>query len=212
MRLFEMDKLPEKAGIATLRFGEKEGDSHFSPFRQEELIVLPDGPETEFFELLAGKQFLLRIGQGNGKLWLGGTDAGRPFLLRLDQRAFSVFSSGGEDKFFSALKPDTVIELEEMLGVESIRLGNIFATPTPFSWEDVTKAHWLVSGEDLTPAEAKEEGVIESDHILQGHVLKVQTLGLPRVLASGFLTTPDHDPYGLPGIHILNQAECLFVP
>ncbi len=215
MRLFEMGRRPEKAGIVALRFGWLEGDPDELPFRKENLIVLPNGTGVEFFPLLDGEQFLLRLedDQDSKELWLGGTDAEqRPFLIRLAERAFGILHLEGEEGFFAALKPDKVIRVEKEFAKESIRQGDVFATPIPFSWEDIAKAYQLIDLEERRPKEVEEHWMIEADHFLQGSLLIIKLLGHDRILVDGILTAPGYEPYEMKGVHILTSAEYIFTP
>lgn len=214
MKLFEMRRLPEKAGLATLEFADPR--KIYEPIRGAETIKLPADGEAEFFELHKGEQFLFRHTDcyGKSQWWFGGTDE-RPFLVRLQQEAFRAFQNGGEPGFYEFLKPESTAQFEELFSTQAERQGDIFAVPLPFSWEKLMRLTVLFVLEDKEPAQVKKESVLETRHTITGLRMNVISFGQwsDGTLVQGLLEAPDHSPRELKkGVYFLSQARGLSNP
>lgn len=215
MKLFEMRSVPKKAGQAKLQFGYR-GSAHTPPFRESADIVLPDNPESEFFPLMNGEQFLLRlVGSGRDsetQYWFGGTDE-RPFLVRLRDEPFRSFQKEGDDSFYTALKPEVITKFEQAFQVASKRQGDIFAVPVPHTWDEIQRASLLCLGTKQEPRNVKYQPIFETRHKLNGLCMeRARIFGDNHTLGEGVLEAPDHSPLKLERVHLIIQARNLYEP
>ncbi|MBI2673681.1 MAG: hypothetical protein HYX23_00110 [Candidatus Zambryskibacteria bacterium] len=213
MKLFKMRTVPKKAGMAKLQFGYK-GGAHAPPFRESTDIVLPDNPESEFFPLMNGEQFLLRIISGGSETqyWFGGTDE-RPFLVRLRDEPFRAFQREGDDSFYAALKPEVITKFEQAFRVASKRQGDIFAVPIPHTWDEIQQASLLCLGTKQEPKNVKSQPMFGTRHKLNGlYTERARIFGDNHTLGEGVLKAPDHSPLKLEQVHLIVQARNLYEP
>lgn len=235
MELSRMKVLPNRAGLAELRFTET-AENRQLPYRNGAEIVLSNSPHSAFYPLKAGEQFLVHCQTG---IWFGGTDE-QPFLTHLDSEPFKAFLQGGEQDFYEALKPQLVRELERQLGVTTKRQGDIFAVPLPFSWDDIKRFASLafiaapfigLGGEfmqrlhmwrgSIGPRKGRVFGTrhrilatcATSEQNIKMFIGETNFIGHKQyLLAEGLLAAPDHSPLTLTGVHTLVQADGLFDP
>lgn len=221
MKLAEMEKLPERAGLAQLEF-ESETEELELPVRINNKIILPDIQESDFFSLQEGTQFLLIINlpQFLYRAWFGGTDE-RPFLVALEDDIIEIFEKEGEKGFYKALKPDFIKEIERAFNVDSLRQGDIWAVPIPFNWEQLKMLGGIICciscWEDTNSDPVKEESLFETRHLLTGRrscdLEYYEDISEKSfILAEGTITAPDHSPLKLKGVHVLVQTEYLHDP
>lgn len=206
---------PRRAGKAVLEYAR--GTEW--PFRQEGTIVLPERGDLQLYRLQPGwNQFIARF--DHSTVWFGGTDE-NPFLVRIDDRPFSEYCRHGPSGFYKSLTP-------ELPGDTYCRQGDIFATPIPFTWEEIVKAYKFIHGWAVEPIEFKTDingrGIFGTRHQLKGLVLD-HTVRMPEtfvggfgpnstylVLAEGTVAAPDHADMELKEIHALAQTRYLRDP
>jgi len=230
MKLFEMKgQLPEEAGLAELEFTNEAE----SPGRKKELISLPADPQSEFFSLQDGAQFLFRCTvldnsdryspKKESALYFGGTDE-QPFLVRAEPEAFPYFVLGGEVGFYEALKPPLIKWLEGLYGRERTnRQGDIFAyslpsqghlfSRTPGGWWIYMLERWEANGANINLSRCEEQ-LFGTRHVFRGRkaVLEVDDISAEFTLGEGVVEAPDHKPLVLRGPHLFQQAAFLFRP
>lgn len=213
MRLFELDSLPKKAGVATLAWNERAQ----IPSREEEEIRLPHDDNVQYFPLQRGVQFLVAVPDNNGRqamrLFFGGTDE-RPFLVEMNPDALLGLKKG-EAGFYDAIKPEGAKYCEEKFGTKTIRQGDWFAVPIPLNWKDV---HGLLGlfCRDHKVVMKKEKGIPigGTRHLLvEGQLVTTSynQLGCTGI-AEGLLRAPDHEDKMLKGPHALFQTQHLKEP
>ena len=213
MRLFELDSLPEKAGVATIRWDKG------IPLRKEGEIRLPQDDDVQYFPLQRGAQFLVVVpvrddrGRTNPRLFFGGTDE-RPFLVEMNPDALLGLKKG-ELGFYDAIKPEGAKFCEEKFGTKAIRQGDWFAVPIPLNWGSV---HGLLGlfFPDHKVVTGKEKGISigGTRHLLiDGQLV---TMPLNRfgctAIAEGLLRAPDHKDKVLKGPYMLFQTRHLTEP
>lgn len=213
MRLFELDSLPKKAGVATLVWSERAQ----IPSREEGEIKLPHDDNVQFFLLQRGTQFLVVVPDKNGRqasrLFFGGTDE-CPFLVEMNPDALLGLKKG-EVGFYDVIKPEGVKFCEGKFGTKTIRQGDWFAVPIPLNWDAV---HGLLGlfYRDHKIAKKKEGGIpiggtrhllIEGQFMTMGY----NPLGCAGI-AEGLLRAPDHEDKVLKGPHALFQTRLLTEP
>lgn len=210
MRLFEMVKRPETAGLAKLAFGKDA-----MPRRDEKEILLPDSPDVDFFSLLGGKQFLVRLGRdvvSEPQLWFGGTDE-QPFLVRLMYETFKAFQEGGQRAFYDRLKPAIATKLEKTFDTTAQRQGDIFAVRVPYSWKQMGAGRLMFLGWETVPKSVKHFTLFNTRHSLNGtHLKGAELFGDRYEIGEGVIEAPDHTRLELKGVHILVQARNLWEP
>lgn len=223
MRLFEMARLPKRAGLAELRFLDR-GARTPATVREDRVITLPnDRQQVEFFPLKSGEQFLVAVShQGNKEygalrvyrqIYFGGTDE-QPFLVELAAPAFAAFCGGGEMAFYDALKPTLIKEFEQKFPEgEARRQGDIWAFRMPFRWGRFiemplcrnTVLHYF-------PFETKAP-VFGTRHLFTGNFFIVDRHLESLTIADGVLEAPDHAPLDISGRpHVLAQTSHLVRP
>lgn len=243
MKLLEMETLPKRAGRAVLRFSPRVRWPH----RNKEAILIPKNSVVEFFPLLDGEQFLLRgerdvtrhcrncghaTRYDDRAVYFGGTDQSpsrSPFLVQLVAEAFKHYRTSGEDRFFQALKPYLIVELERKWGPEHTqRQGDIWAYKLPWSWEDLMRKE-LADGRDFgverSPMRRRRggwRGVLDTRHILKGWQAEVEfttilgesppSRGCLETVVEGRIEAPDHKPFILKGPHAVAQTRLLRHP
>lgn len=215
MKLFEMKELPQKAGMALLKF-QQYADT---PHRSDSTIVLPNNPEHEFFPLKQGAQFLFRQNSTDyndkttSKYWFGGTEHS-PFLVSLTKKPFEAFQEGGEAAFFDSLKPEVIKKCEELFGGGNyLRQGDIFAIPLPYTWQELNKISTLSSGQVCQGSQTTNEKLFGTRHVFAGICTKFSVLGKNHFIGTGTLAAPDHPPLILDhGIFLFAQAQGLVKP
>ena len=212
MRLFEMNRLPRKAGAAVLEWSDFREVR--SPVRNEEVISLPDNPDNEFFWLDGKEQFLV---QSYNATYFGGTDE-QPFLVQLDPKAFDAFAQGRTKGFYEALKPPQIRELETRFDpMLTRRQGDIFAFPVSRSvaepaeqWQMIDQR--LKEGYNISLAEGRW-AMFQTRHVLTGRQITMQAKdGARSITYEGELTAPDHAVQELVGPHTVMQAALLYDP
>lgn len=225
MKLCEMKRLPRKAGLARLQFGIRNAQRN-PPYRDKDLIVLPDEPKAEFCPLQNGRQFLLRSWPVTRnwpitRIWFGGTDE-NPFLVELENDVFEVFKKRGQKGFYEALKPKVITAIEKRFNVASQRQGDIWAVPIP-SWDDANFVMLLCFGETLKPRTVKSKSIFGTRHRLTGRWVNPDIVYLrwpicgyvydnPIIFAEGTVEGPGHSPMELKGVHVLAQTRHLVNP
>lgn len=208
--------LPRKAGIAVLNWGAR------TPSRVGKTITLPTFDGVEFFPLLSGAQFLLHapgLAPGLNEAFFGGTDE-QPFLVQLEPSVVATFRSGGEQEFYTALKPVAVDRLEERFSSHALRQGDWFAVRFP----DWSRAKYWAQCSFHRDGEcnsgATEKGIVAvggTRHTLKGRFLApcrmMQELrsNCPLV-GEGVLEAPDHADKVLKGPHAFFQTARLANP
>ncbi|MBI2011052.1 MAG: hypothetical protein HYS89_02385 [Candidatus Colwellbacteria bacterium] len=129
-----MATLPERAGLASLRFESWQsgygGMSGNDTRRAGSDITLVTTKTSVFVPLNGGVQFLFaENGEHPREVFFGGTDE-RPFLVPLEPEVLEIYGKRGETGFFEAIKPRRIRELEKQFGREHTkRQGDIFAFP-----------------------------------------------------------------------------------
>lgn len=213
MKLFEMQQLPQKAGMTLLEFSP---NSWSNPTRNGQTIILPKRPEDELFSLKGGQQFLFRCagrttsGSEETQFWFGGTEE-NAFLVRLTQPPFSAFQKDGETGFFAALKPKAVTKCETAFNVPTRRQGDIFAVAIPYSWQELSQALLLCHGEECTPKKVTDQSLFETRHTFTGRFGKARVFGEQHCVGEGIISAPDHSPLSIKnGVYIIAQASGLF--
>lgn len=210
MRLFELNPLPKKAGMAVLTWGKG------LPRRQEEKITIPEDEETQYFPLQNGEQFLILTPHDHiQRLYFGGTDE-RPFLVEMEPRVLLTLKQG-EKGFYNALKPGGANFCEEKFGTKAVRQGDWFAVPIPLNWGSVHGLFGLFSENmDHKVVTKKEKGIHigGTRHLLvEGQLV---TTSYDRFdcagIAEGLLRAPDHEDKVLVGPHALFQTQHLKEP
>ena len=205
MLLAELGKRrPRKAGEAVLEYSPEVS----SAFREKDLIVLPERGDLQLYKLEKDwRQFIARLDYS--MVWFGGTDE-NSFLVRISNRPFSEYCRRGPVGFYQSLVP-------ELPGRTYKRQGDIFASPIPYTWEDVLKAFkfihgWVRSTVASQPNEAGR-GLFGTRHHLEGVTLETSTRieGMEDfvVLAEGTVKAPDHTDMKLEGVHALHQTRHL---
>ncbi len=212
MKLFEMNKKPERAGVAVFIFKEC---FNGLPSRIRHEIFLPNDPELEYFSLEEGIKFLVRykIG-GNFQYWFGGTEHA-PFLVRLDKEAFNAFVLGGENGFFEALQPTVINELKKELDCELgvLRQGDIFAIRLSQSWETLKHNAKMFTGKVFDFHKVERERVFGTRHTISGICINDFPLwGDKYLVAEGLIECPDHPSLQLEGPHLITQTQHLATP
>ena len=206
---------PKKARKATLEYDPKASQ----PFRKEDVIVLPDRGDLQLYRLQTGwNQFIARFDFST--VWFGGTDE-NPFLVRIDDGPFDGFCRRGPEGFYSSLLPRLPSKTYR-------RQGDIFASPIPFTWEEIRKMYHYIHGWDVEILESDSKGdnsrLFGTRHRLNGTQMGT-TVMLPEeysgsfgprqayfVLAEGTVVAPDHTDMKLEGIHALTQTLHLHDP
>lgn len=209
MRLYEMKRLPELAGSASLEFSQKYG----MPLRKDSTIYLPKDDNVEFFPLLSGKQFILWVsGHNESGCFFGGTDE-QPFLVRLKQEYLAYFARNGEKGFLESLKPRLIYRAEHIFKMSAIRQGDIFAVPLPYSWKELDKMQELCFDIGINPKSVKNVSLFGTRHTITGAICTGTLMGMNELsLGEGILSAPDHAPRELKGPHLLAQADGLYSP
>ncbi len=212
MRLFELEQLPAKAGVATITWGKG------LPRREEAEITLPEAEETQFFPLQKGAQFLVVASRGPNydareRLYFGGTDE-RPFLVEMNPQVLTSLKKG-EAGFYDAIRPEGAQFAEKKFGTKAVRQGDWFAVPLPFKWNSVHGLLGLFT-DDHKATSAGEKGIriggtrhqlIDGQAILLGHnPLRCMIIG------EGLLRAPDHADKVLKGPHAFFQTQHLKEP
>jgi hypothetical protein len=192
------------------------------PERFGEDIFLPPVRNAEFHLLNDGSQFLYRIppvesSRGyrySGSLYFGGTDE-NVFLVQLEQRLYNLFIKDGEDRFYDALKPEPIKNVEEKWKIVTKRQGDIFASPLPISWEEIEKVIYLYLFKKPEVVEVEEKTIFGTRHKITGPCienLQTKTYRPSYSIAEGLIEAPDHTPLELEGLHLLAQTNGLVDP
>ena len=214
MRLFELNPLPKRAGMAALSWGKG------LPQRNEEEITLPEDEEVQYFPLQKGEQFLiLALHKGDHevvpsqRLYFGGTDE-RPFLVEMEPKVLLALKRG-EKGFYNALKPEGVEFCEQKFGTKAVRQGDWFAVPIPLKWDSVHGLLGLFSN-DHKIVTKKEKGIPigGTRHLLiegQCVAFSYHHLGC-TIIGEGLLRAPDHEDKILEGPHAFFQMKHLKKP
>jgi len=213
MRLFELDSLPKKAGVATLVWNERAQIAS----REEGEITLPHDDNVQFFPLQRGEQFLVAVPDNNRRseirLFFGGTDE-RPFLVEMNPNALLGLKKG-ESGFYKFIKPDGAKFCEEKFGTKTLRQGDWFAVPIPLSWNAVHGLLGLFCQEHKTVTK-KEKGISigGTRHLLIEGQLVTMDYNHHNCtgIAEGLLRAPDHEDKILKGPHALFQTSLLKEP
>ena len=213
MRLFELNPLPKKAGVAVLSWGKG------LPRREGEEITLPEDEEVQYFPLRRGEQFLIvalqkgEYGRQDQRLYFGGTDE-RPFLVEMQPQVL-LAPKKGERGFYDAIKPEGAKFCEEKFGTKAVRQGDWFAVPIPLNWDSVHGLLGLFS-EDHKIVTKKEKGIPVGGtrHLLiagQCVAFAYNHLGC-TIIGEGLLRAPDHTDKVLEGPHAFFQTRHLREP
>ena len=142
-------------------------------------------------------------------------------MVRIDDKPFDEFCKKGPEGFYSSLLP-------KLPGRTYRRQGDIFASPIPFTWEEIRKAYHYLHGWDFDVLKASPDNdgsrLFRTRHRLNGFMLK-NTVMLPEesrgsygpsptyfVLAEGTVIAPDHTDMRLEGLHALTQTLHLHDP
>lgn len=213
MRLFELDSLPKKAGMATLTWSERA----LIASREEGDIKLPLDDNVQFFPLQRGVQFLIATPDINGRnaprLFFGGTDE-RPFLVEMNLDVLLGLKKG-EAGFYDAIKPEGAKFCEEKFGTKTIRQGDWFAVPIPLNWDAVHGLLGLFHRNHKIVAN-KEKGISigGTRHLLiEGQLVSMnQNYLVCAGIAEGLLRAPDHEDKVMKGPHALFQTQHLREP
>jgi hypothetical protein len=217
MRLFEVEQkfggLPKKAGIAVLDWKGRDA------IRNGGTIVLPNHEEVEFFPLLNGVQFLLKVSgrERAQQVFFGGTDE-QPFLVELEERVIRSLRDG-QDSFFNAIKPVGAKVLEDAFDTKAVRQGDWFAVPLPLTWKATTGMAALVEYNPIViePSNEKERKMQlqETRHnLIVERYIQMRSnnrLGC-KLVAEGLLKAPDHKDRLLRGPHAFFQTAHLVNP
>lgn len=214
MRLFELNSLPKKAGVATLTWSEKAQIAS----REEDDIKLPLDDNVQFFPLQWGEQFLVAVPDNNRQegqhLFFGGTDE-RPFLVEMNPSTL-LYLKKGEAGFYDAIKPNGAKFCEEKFGTMTIRQGDWFAVPIPLNWKVVHGLFSLFCHCVHKTVTKKEKGIPigETRHLLiEGQLVTINYNNLKCIgVAEGLLRAPDHEDKVLKGPHALFQTQHLKKP
>lgn len=216
MRLFEVEQqqgsLPKKAGVAAINW--KGG-----PMREGNTIHLPNHDEVQFFPFLNGEQFLI---QSRDVVFFGGTDE-QPFLVQLDPQVVTSLR-GGEQAFFDTIKPNGAKVLEKAFGTKTVRQGDWFAVPLPFSWEAAGGLVAMMQRDFKVEVPSTEK---ERKIQLRGtrhNLIALRYIALPTeeygrrnplncaLIGEGILKAPDHADRELKGPHAFFQTAHLVDP
>lgn len=210
---------PKRAGKAILEYADGNIGSTDYPYRKDDVIVLPNRGDLQLYRLQPGwNQFIARFDYST--VWFGGTDE-NPFLVRIDDRPFSEYCRRGPKGFYESLVPP-------LPGHTYRRQGDIFATPIPFTWDEIVKALQYILGWSAAKAAVAEPdessgGLFGTRHHLKGVELS-STIRLPVesvssyrdttffVIAEGTVKAPDHTDMKLKGVHALAQTLHLHDP
>lgn len=217
MRLLEMKKLPQRAGLAKLNFQEVERWDQVG--RENDVITLARDPLAELFLIKKGEQFIFCHGES---VYFGGTDE-QPFFVQVKRDLLCALLRDGEQGFYDALKPEQVKRTEQTFKVQAKRQGDIFAVPVPYSWEQISRGFVMLTGEDgeIYETEGKYKSpfrVFGTRHVLKGKCTSLNQMnngsyyGDNPLYAEGVIEAPDHSPLKLKGVHLLAQAEGLVRP
>ncbi len=203
---------PKKAGKAFLEYE----DRYERPYRKDDIIVLPNRGDLQLYRLQPRwNQFIARFDRST--VWFGGTDE-NPFLVRIDDHPFSEYCSYGPTGFYESLIP-------ALPSTTYKRQGDVFASPIPFTWEEIVKALKYILGRSAdvvtSGPDERNGGLFGTRHHLNGLELK-GTICLPVeesvgrdswfVLAEGTIVAPDHTDMELKGVHALVQTRHLHDP
>ena len=209
MRLFELDSLPKKAGLATLAW-----DDGYMPSRIKEDIYLPKGDDVQYFPIKNGAQFLVTIGVQRTRLFFGGTDE-RPFLVEMNPDVLLGLKNV-EKGFYDAIKPEGAKFCEKKFGKESIRQGDWFAVPIPLNFDTAHGLLDLFIQNNKFVTKNKNNGISigGTRHLLIDGQLVVVDQNYLRCtgIAEGLLRAPDHEDKVLKGPHALFQTRHLVDP
>jgi len=229
MKLSEMEVLPQKAGVAILKFVDEADKNEWTgrslPVRDGVTIVFPKDPNLEFIPLVEGRQFFVVVPPGRTRknshepaYWFGGTEYG-PFLVEMHERPYQVLRREGEKGFYEELKPEIIAGLEEVFGVFAERQGDIFAFPFADSIAELNSIYNLFDLEARVRFSfVSEFPVFNTRHKLTGFYAlwrRTATVGghdEEFAFAQGVIEAPDHPPLKLSKIHLLAQADGLARP
>ena len=212
-------RLPQKAGIATIRVEEARGKETPHIRREESTIIFHNDPHSEFIVLRNGEQFLFKESRGDELHWyFGGTDGTRCiFLVKIDcqesnPNPINAYHNEGEQGFFNSLKPEIIRKLEKNIGHLTKRQGDQFAFPLPYPLESIRNTKFLWTGiphdEKSWWVATKYDLLYKTRRKLEGnvHVVKTTLLGESVTIAEGTFTSPNHDPMILERPHIIARA------
>lgn len=217
MKLFEMKKMPEKAGDAIIEF------NSYIPSRKKEKITLSDDPDMDFFWLNHGLQFLIyyyTYCENKGSdlekkkvpvCWFGGMDES-PFLVRLRPWCYHTLITKGEAAFFNALKPERIKNIEKLTNQPAQRQGDIFSVKIPFSLEQLEMAKNCLGGKTPVPKQKNTQiNLFETRHKAECKLSSSENKKVV-VVKEAILKAPDHHDLELPDIHLIEQAVGLYDP
>jgi len=144
-------------------------------------------------------------------LWFGGTDES-PFLVRLDTYLAVEFGKG-VDKFFDAMVPDLIKQLEKRFGEKPRkRQGDIFMYEMPYGLSEI-RGLLSLSKREVIPEQKSETSVSGTRHRFSGRFFRSSLLGTQgTIIGQGTLSAPDHEPVVLNKPYALAQARGLFNP
>ena len=152
MQIFEMKgQFPKKAGDAKLvwcryRRTYYEFLPNNSPAveRSGSSITLALlGERADFLSLRGGEEFIVEW-QSNWaenpdnpgtEIYYAGSSGGVVFVKRLNRETVRKLITDGEEAFYAALKPKVITALEAIFGLQTKRLGHLYAFPLPASFE-----------------------------------------------------------------------------
>ena len=207
------EALPTTAGAAALVFLDKNDLPDRTPQLDGSRILLPDDPENEFIALQGGTQFVFLSWSPGTLFYFGGTDES-PFLVEIEYWLSVTLLEKGEAAFYARLKPELITMLEELLGVQARRQGDIWAMPLPITLEKVNELfdHLDDMGGTIETAAAGEEyPLLGTSHSLVGRWLVPD---IPPSIANyeiveGTITAEGHAPLVLDCPHIIMRSRGL---
>ena len=218
MRYMEMQgDLPKKAGAATLDFYEPESGGVRNVYRKDDVIHLPAFSDLEMFPLVPDWTTFLAIqggwaaGGDKQQVFFGGTDE-NPFLVRMDSTVLSGFYEGGPGRFFEAIRPREITELETKLKRKARRQGDIFALDVGYSWDELTHAADVLGGVQLQVKELPAMELLQTRHVLHGQYARMHTRNHDMEFISGTVVAPDHADLELTVPYVVGQTAFLYDP
>lgn len=207
-----LTSLPDQFGQARVAFGtsdwrpNRRGSTLFFPFRLDQVDIYP---------LQNGEQFLLVPKDGWGWQigpYFGGTDE-RPFVTEVARHYAETFLRDGEDAFYEALVPPVIKILQERIGGQLRRQGDIFALPLPLSWTEMCAEYrrHKASGKRRMVTGSGATRVLGTRHQLSGCWAKRepvfrhggQLVNVYTRVVQGTLSAPDHADLVLHGPHAI---------
>jgi hypothetical protein len=219
MILANLKRKPKKAGNAEIIFDPE----CFIPSREGNVITLPSNKKYSYFLLKGGMQFLFVdrgynshsvTSQLNSFYW-GGTDEG-VFFVEITLEAFKAFYNLGrfnQKVFYEYVKPSIIKEIQEKDPQAMVlRQGDIWAVRTnEMTWTTLNFLNKTFKMIYFYENKSKKRiRVLNTSHIISGRYCVIDHDGEPYAFAEGILTSNDHAPLELKGLHVLAQTTGLY--